>query len=808
LPLLIWFSLFVLGAHAVFAGETERWFFLSDGSTVALHWLTDRMVVEAAESSVAEGELASALRSLSGIAPRRLRLLDREKRWFRADFDRSFSAAEWFGIAERLAADKRIATVQPVFVHPPGGEEAVLTDALLVGPAEGIPPAAIVARARRLGWRLTESGRIGGGIIRYRIRDPRPFAALELANALFRSGDVRWAEPDFIVEIRRSHFPNDPYFVQQWHLNNVGQAGGLPDADIDAPEAWDVTMGSPDIVIAIIDDGLDIDHPDLRANIYVNPRETPGNGLDDDRNGLVDDVNGWDFLSDDNDPRPDSSSDYHATPCAGMAAAAADNATGVAGVAPHCKILPCRIVGDHNPTVLQVARAIQYAAATADVISMSWTTVPNNTIESSLEYAASEGRGGLGCLLCAATGNDARDDWIGFPASSDCVVAVGASTIKDQRSGYSNYVSGGRGVFILAPSSEPGGLHAVYTTMVGGYYGWFSGTSAATPEVAGAAALVLSVAPGRSRRQVEQVLAAAADKIDGVAAAYDAAGYSSSHGYGRLNASRAVREVAPDLAVLQFDFQPEAVEPGGALHFWGTVRNLGRGTAGPCWLEFWLSRSSSFSTLDILACNSVRLPPIEPGGEFRLDSVAAALSYSVPAGFYRVGVVVDRLGEVVETDESNGFLYQSGRILKVGRGSTEVDLEVDGFDFAPAAVVPGNPISFSGRVVNRGVQMSRPVWVEFWVSADSGAAALDHFLCDSAEIGPLGPGESFDLSSLKRTAYGPAEGLPLGRYRVGVVVDRLDLQVETDKADNRIFRLDKWLTVGNVTAAGRWGLYR
>ena len=134
--------------------------------------------------------------------------------------------------------------------------------------------------------------------------------------------------------------PTDPLFVDQWHLDNTGQTGAIADADIDAPEAWDIEPSSPDIVVAVISDGVDLSHPDL--SIFVHPDEIPGNSIDDDGNGYVDDVSGWDFVGGDNDASPGDPADNYGTALAGVVAAVADNAAGGSGVAPNVQIMPIR----------------------------------------------------------------------------------------------------------------------------------------------------------------------------------------------------------------------------------------------------------------------------------------------------------------------------------------------------------------------------------------------------------------------------------------------------------------------------------
>ena len=141
---------------------------------------------------------------------------------------------------------------------------------------------------------------------------------------------VLYAEPNYLLHLNEAATPNDPSFSSLWGLHNTGQSGGTPDADIDAPEAWAVTRGSSSVIVAVIDTGVDYTHGDLAANIWTNPGEIADDGIDNDGNGFVDDVHGWDFRNDDNDPMDDHS---HGTHVSGTIAAVGDNGIGVAGVA-------------------------------------------------------------------------------------------------------------------------------------------------------------------------------------------------------------------------------------------------------------------------------------------------------------------------------------------------------------------------------------------------------------------------------------------------------------------------------------------
>jgi hypothetical protein len=224
---------------------------------------------------------------------------------------------------------------------------------------------------------------------------------------------VAWAQPNFLGQVRR-HF-DDPYYRYQWNLNNTGQAGGQPGAHLNAPAAWQVTPGRSEIVIAVLDDGTEIEHPDLVANLFVNPDEL---GRDEDGNGYRGDYHGWNFVADNNDVRPDDLFDDHGTATAGVAAAAGNNLEGGVGVAFGCQIMPIKIItGQDAASDDALAEAIYYAAGStrdgrdfwrgADVLSISLSFWDSPALDDALAWAARNGRGGFGCPIFAAAGNDA-----------------------------------------------------------------------------------------------------------------------------------------------------------------------------------------------------------------------------------------------------------------------------------------------------------------------------------------------------------------------------------------------------------------
>jgi subtilisin family serine protease len=368
---------------------------------------------------------------------------------------------------------------------------------------------------------------------------------LDLANKLAeRDALVEYAAPNFLAEFRKSAMTNDPLLAQQWHLNNAGQHGGSADEDIRAFQAWDISPGgSPDVVIAVVDDGVDLHHPDLEANIWTNP------------NPAAPDRNGRNFYNDDFDPSPRyfhhpydqaEGNDIHGTACAGVVAAVSNRQGGV-GLAYQCKILPVKIFGINGLAPEdRVANGIRYAGQHAQIISCSWDASPNPDLETAITEVAKSGRGGKGCLVFFAAGNSGVQS-LPFPATHEEAFAVGASSCLGKRAWYSNY---GEGLAFVAPSSEtPDGKKGITTTdvslpdrgfnLTGHYMDNFGGTSSATPLAAAVAALVISVRPQLTRAEVQSILRRTADKIDPAGGAYQK-GYSLQYGYGRLNAHAAV----------------------------------------------------------------------------------------------------------------------------------------------------------------------------------------------------------------------------------------------------------------------------
>ena len=298
------------------------------------------------------------------------------------------------------------------------------------------------------------------GIARLDLVALRPGKSVRAAvRRLERKPGVAYAEPNYVRELQA--IPNDPLFGRLWGLHNPGGAGARRNADIDAPEAWDITLGEGSIV-AVLDTGITYEHEDLVGQIYLNPGETgagrENNGIDDDGNGFVDDWRGWDFggadgpegddrTGPDNDPR-----DYygHGTHVAGTIAAAANNGVGIAGVAPGAKVLPIRL-GDYDLNVARSVRGIKYAHAMgADVVNMSYGGWGPSQAELDAIRAASDTVFAISAGNYRTNVDAARFYPCSYPARN--IICVAASNPRDQLAGFSSY--GRAQVDIAAPGAK------------------------------------------------------------------------------------------------------------------------------------------------------------------------------------------------------------------------------------------------------------------------------------------------------------------------------------------------------------------
>ena len=380
---------------------------------------------------------------------------------------------------------------------------------------------------------------------------------LQQTNELASLESIAFVEPDYVYRV--DAIPNDPRFTQLWGLNNTGQLGGTVDADIDAVEAWNVTTGSEDVVIAVIDTGVDYNHEDLAANMWVNPGEVPGDGLDNDGNGYVDDIYGIDTAYDDSDPMDGNA---HGTHVAGTIAAVGDNSIGVAGVNWQAKIMALKFLADDG------AGATSDAIGLVDYMTMMKTTYGVNIVASNNSW----GGGGYsqaledaiqrsidaGIVFVAAAGNDGVDNdaMPHYPSSYelDGIIAVAGTDPEDELAErgqfgstyFSNY--GATSVDVAAPGVS------IMSTTPGNTYSSFSGTSMASPHVAGVVGLLAAAAPNATVTQLKNAILGGVDLIPSLTGTCQTGG--------RLNAveslaliSSGYEPVAQSVATAYYNFQ-------------------------------------------------------------------------------------------------------------------------------------------------------------------------------------------------------------------------------------------------------------
>jgi parallel beta-helix repeat protein len=361
---------------------------------------------------------------------------------------------------------------------------------------------------------------------------------------------VEYAEPNYIYHTTAT--PNDSSFSSQW-----------PHQNMQSELAWNITQGNESVIIAIIDTGVDWDHPDLADNMWNNTDEVE-DGNDTDANGYIDDIRGWDFVDTTNPgctdtdctTRDNNPMDFnkHGTHCSGIAAAVTNNSIGIAGTCWNCKIMAVRAGYDCSPYGCldndDSAAAIEYAADNnASIISMSWGGYSSSSlIQDAINYAYTRG-----VVLVAAAGNDNTDSKL-YPAAYDKVIAISATDSGDQKASFSNY---GSWVDVSAPGVS------IYSTVWNDTYASYQGTSMAAPFVAGLAGLILSKNSSFNQEEIKTILHSTTDNVSS----------SQYIGIGRINAYKAIQRNFTPVAILNSSLDDAVIS--GIVNIIGTANGTG-----------------------------------------------------------------------------------------------------------------------------------------------------------------------------------------------------------------------------------------
>jgi subtilisin family serine protease len=439
-----------------------------------------------------------------------------------------------------------------------------------------------------------------------------------MLETLRRDPRVAYAELDYAVRATDVITPNDPGWPLQWGPAKIG-----------APAAWSIVTGTPDVVIAVLDTGIYLEHEDLSTQLWINAGEIPGNWMDDDGNGKVDDVHGWHFYHycnngicipyEDADARDDNG---HGTHVAGIAAAATTDSVGIAGLAWGARIMPVKVLNQYGDGFYSdLAAGIVYAAENgARIINMSLGGAePSQTLCAAVDYARWHG-----ALVVSATGNDGAP-WIRYPAACPGVLAVAATDSNDQRAQvdgryFSNY---GPQVDLAAPGQD------IYSTWChqniylklcdGNYYLAKSGTSMATPHVSGVAALIWSRWPTLTADAVARQITQTVDDVV-------SPGWDEYTGWGRLNAAAAVTTLTVPADLWIHVTAPTHARPGQVITYALQYGN-GGGDARDVWITATLSGNLA-ATIPLTHHEPVLTTASDP---YTL-TIAAMVSSDVPPG--------------------------------------------------------------------------------------------------------------------------------------------------------------------------------
>lgn len=580
----------------------------------------------------------------------------------------------------------------------------------------------------------------------HKIKSKHGKSTEELVRQYKSDPDVLYAEPNVIYQVQAE--PNDPEFSKLWGMNNTGQTGGIVDADIDAPEAWDISTGSASVIVAVIDTGVDYTHPDLAANM----------------------VPGWDFVNNDNDPMDDYG---HGTHVAGTIAAKGNNGIGVVGVSWQASIMPLKICdAAGNCDLWSAAQAVLYAANHgAKVANNSWGGAGAAAFSQTLLDAINEANQ-MGMLFVAAAGNSGNDnDRMPFyPCNytTQNVLCVAASFSVDMKIAFSNF--GAANVDLAAPgvdilSTVPSGT-CPYCSSSG--YLSLQGTSMAAPHVAGAAVLAISRFPSLSVEQVKNLLIGSVDTSVYFNGTYPNNIVASG---GRLNVNEALRS---DIII---SASPAAVSvpAGQSTTFTITVKSM-----------------NNFSG-DV----TLSLAPTDPSLSISLNTSSVTLAADGTATatltvFSTNGMTAGTYALTVQGSHTNALGQTQTRLGTVGV-SVQTDLAVTALS-GPSNGEAGGWFTVSDSVRNQGTGLAKEFYVGYYLSTDNLITESDVRI-GSGWIPSLATGAT---NTQSMDVWVPST-LAAGTYYLGAIVADIYQVPDTDTVNNSL--TTQTITIGSDTPA-------
>ncbi|MEO8678869.1 MAG: CARDB domain-containing protein [Vicinamibacterales bacterium] len=572
----------------------------------------------------------------------------------------------------------------------------------------------------------------------YRVRLPHGSDPQAVSDSYRRDPDVLYAEPNWLVRsLQAPRAPDDPAFDLLWGLQNTGQTGGVPGADIDAPAAWGITTGGGDGVVAILDTGVDYNHPDLSANMFRNPGDCSANGIDDDGNGYVDDCYGIDAVNDDSDPMDDFG---HGTHVAGTIGAVGNNSNGIVGVSWNTRLMACKFLDDSGSgSIADAIECMDYVLMMKSVRGVNIIATNNSWGGGEFSqgmYDAIESHRQAGILFVAAAGNFAEDTDVSpmYPAAYYLpnVISVAATNSSDEVAYFSNY---GRYTAHLGAPGED-----IRSTTPGNTYSTFSGTSMAAPHVTGVVALLKAEDPTRSAAAIKNLILAGAE--DHAPMADTTISGKRLNAYGALTCAdsvvaRRLRPMAPvivntpglpiDLAVLNINCAAPRGDVIVAVEETGEAVTLVDGGSG-----------------------------IDQGAG---DGVYSGQWTSPGPGTYTLRFPN---GDSIVVDDAHD------------------DLAVTNLTDPPAMLAPGEFFSVTDTTHNRGVGSGGSSVTRFYLSTDTAWDSTDTLMDGFRMVSDLAGGTSSTGTETVSVSFAQ----PLGQYYLIACADDTQLLTESDETNN------------------------